>query len=94
MRKRISFEELIEKINSLDYLSDSPSYLKFKVNNLFCKAVIENDEDCYDTLVLYVNDIEVWRIDPDWMKLYDTIRRITTYCQCKDNSKYYLLIYK
>ena len=93
MRKRISFEELIKKINDLDYLG-GPSYLRFKVNNLFCEAIIEDDENYCDTFVLYINGIEIWRIDPDWMELYDTIRRITTYCHCEDNSKYYLLVYK
>ena len=88
--KEVKFEEIIEGINNLDYLEGSEEEFKFAVANstgvIQGKAIINKKE----YLVVYANGKQVWYIDPDIMELYDTIRRISIYFNCTDNSKYYI----
>ena len=88
--KEVKFEEIIEGINSLDYLEGSKEKFEFAVANntdvIQGRAIINAKE----YLVVYANGKKVWYIDPDLMELYDTIRRISIYFNCTDNSKYYI----
>jgi hypothetical protein len=54
---------------------------------IFGKAIIDSREH----LRVYSDGKLVWYIDPDWMELYDTIRKITLLFKCDDNTKYYIL---
>lgn len=88
--KEVKFEEIIKGINNLDYLEGSKEKFEFAVANstgvIQGKAVINRKEH----LIVYANDKQVWCADPDVMELYDTIRRISIYFNCTDNSKYYI----
>ena len=88
--KEVKFEEIIEGINNLDYLEGSKEKFEFAVGNgtgvIQGRAII-NRKDC---LVVYADGKQIWCIDPDNMELYDTIRRISIYFNCTDNSKYYI----
>ena len=88
--EKCKFEDIIKKINSLDYTAGSPTQFKFLIKNkdiVFGKAII----DVREHLRVYVNGKLVWYIDPDWMELYNTIRKITLLFNCTDNTKYYIL---
>ena len=88
--KECKFNNIIERINSLDYLDGSPTQFKFLIKNkniVFGKAVIDRREH----LRVYANGKLVWYKNPDWMELYDTIRKITLLFNCTDNTKYYIL---
>ena len=89
--KECKFNDIIQEINSLDYLDGSPTEFKFLIEHekdkISGKAIIDNKE----YLRVYANGKLVWHINPDWMELYDTIRRITLLFKCNDNTKYYIL---
>ena len=88
--EKCKFEDIIKKINSLDYTAGSPTQFKFLIKNkdiVFGKAII----DVREHLRVYVNGKLVWYIDPDWMELYNTIRKITLLFNCTDNTKYFIL---
>ena len=93
--KKVTFVELIKAINSLDYVDGAPNLLKFKVKDgdkeSLCKACIEEDDPGTDEcLSLYKDGNLVLKIDPDWMELYDTIRRVSIYLECTDTAEYYI----
>ena len=88
--KECKFNDIIQGINSLDYLDGSPTRFKFLIKNknlVFGKAIIDKRE----YLRVYANGKLVWYKNPDWMELYDTIRKITLLFKCDDNTKYYIL---
>ena len=89
--EKCKFEDIIKKINSLDYTEGSPTQFKFLIRNdkdmIFGKAIIDGREH----LRVYSDGKLVWYKDPDWMELYDTIRKITLLFNCTDNTKYYIL---
>ena len=88
--EKCKFEDIIEKINSLDYIEGSPTQFKFLIKNkdiVFGKAIIDSREH----LRVYSNGKLVWYIDPDWMELYNTIRKITLLFNCTDDTKYFIL---
>lgn len=88
--KEAKFEEIIKGINNLDYLEGSKEKFEFAVANntgvIQGRAIINKKE----YLVVYANGKQVWYIDPDLMELYDTVRRISIYFNCTDDSKYYI----
>ena len=89
--KECKFNDIIQGINSLDYLDGSPTEFKFSVEHekgkISGKAIIDNKE----YLRVYANGKLVWYKNPDLMELYDTIRKITLLFKCDDNTKYYIL---
>ena len=90
MMKECNFSEIIKNINSLDYTAGSPTQFKFLIKNknlIFGKAIIDRREH----LRVYSNGKLVWYIDPDWMELYNTIRKITLLFNCTDDTKYFIL---
>ena len=91
--REVKFEEIIKEINNLDYLEESKVKFEFAVVNntgaIQGRAIINKK----GFLVVYADGKQVWYIDPDVMELYDTIRRISIYFNCTDNSKYYIYEY-
>lgn len=88
--KECNFSEIIKNINSLDYTTGSSTQFKFLIKNkntVYGKAIIDSREH----LRVYANGKLVWYIDPDWMELYNTIRKITLLFNCTDNTKYFIL---
>lgn len=89
--KKCKFNDIIQRINSLDYLDGSPTEFKFLIEHekdkISGKAIIDNKE----YLRVYADGKLIWYINPDWMELYDTIRKITLLFNCTDNTKYYIL---
>ena len=88
--KECKFNDIIQGINSLDYLDGSPTKFEFLIKNkntIFGKAIIDRREH----LRVYANGKLIWYKNPDWMELYDTIRKITLLFKCDDNTKYYIL---
>lgn len=88
--REAKFEEIIEGINALDYLEGFETKFEFAVANttdvIQGKATINESEG----LLVYADGKQVWCINPDVMDLYDTIRRISIYFNCIDDSKYYI----
>lgn len=88
--RKVKFEEIIKGINALDYLEGTETKFEFAVSNhenvIRGRAIINKRE----YLVVYANGKQVWYIDPDVMELYDTIRRISIYFNCTDDSEYYI----
>lgn len=88
--KECKFNDIIQGINSLDYLDGSPTKFEFLIKNkntIFGKVIIDRRE----RLRVYANGKLIWYKNPDWMELYDTIRKITLLFNCTDNTKYYIL---
>lgn len=88
--KECKFNDIIQGINSLDYLDGSPTKFEFLIKNkntIFGKAIIDRREH----LRVYANGKLIWYKNPDWMELYDTIRKITLLFNCADNTKYFIL---
>lgn len=85
-----NFIEIIKGINALNYLEHSEKKFEFAVANkidvIQGRVIIDKKEN----LVVYANDKRVWCIDPDCMELYDTIRRVSLYFNCMDDSEYYI----
>ena len=72
--KECKFNDIIQGINSLDYLDGSPTKFEFLIKNkntIFGKAIIDRREH----LRVYANGKLIWYKNPDWMELYDTIRK-------------------
>ena len=70
--EKCKFEDIIKKINSLDYTEGSLTQFKFLIHNkdiIFGKAIIDSREH----LRVYSNGKLVWYIDPDWMELYNIL---------------------
>ena len=88
--KECEFNDIIKGINSLDYLNGSPTEFEFLIEHnekIKGKAIIDNKE----YLRVYANGTLVWYVNPDWMELYNTIRKISLLFKCEDNTKYYIL---
>ena len=88
--KECKFNDIIQGINSLDYLDGSPTKFEFLIKNkntIFGKAIIDRREH----LRVYANGNLIWYKNADWMELYDNIRIITLLFNCADNTKYFIL---
>lgn len=93
MFKEVSFEQLIKKINSLDYV-DLPGFtlsFKFRITQKGKSrefwAMIDDDEQVLITRSDELNEPELV-MEPDMMELYDTIRRVSLFLNCIDDTKY------
>lgn len=94
MFKKVSFEELIDKINSLDYVNlPEVTCFSFKFRTIKNKEVkeywgmIDDDENVLITRADKLNEPELI-MEPDCMELYDTIRKVSLFLDCTDDMVY------
>lgn len=98
MFKEVSFEQLIEKINELDYVNGPGEILSFKFRitqkgkSREFWAMIDDDENVLITRSDELNEPELV-MEPDTMELYDTIRRVSLFLNCIDDTKYEIDLY-
>lgn len=94
MFKKVSFEELIDKINSLDYVHlPKVTCLSFKFRTIKNEEVkeywgmIDDDENILITRADKLNEPELI-MEPDCMELYNTIRKVSLFLDCTDDMVY------
>ena len=93
MFKEVNFRQLIEKINQLDYVNVPGAILSFKFRitqkgkSREFWAMIDDDEQVLITRSDELNEPELV-MEPDMMELYDTIRRVSLFLNCIDDTKY------
>ena len=92
--KKINFRDFVKLINDIDYSPGALSYIKVKMfdthnkESSWVEAFITDFPE--ENLEIYKDGLLIWKVDPDAMELYDTIRNLAFYLGCHDNIRYYL----